>query len=179
MSKALCILACDYVSRLHLICIPFQTQIGLVILLIVSLPVGLWCTWDPTWSRGSVRSNALSPDHLLRLNIYKALGDVFTEVTWIVSLLRELGIHPLPTHKLWCDNLGVTFMCANPVFHARIKHVEIDYHFVRDKVASGELKVNFISRKDHLTDIFTKPLPTPWFVFLRDKLRVVGQQACA
>ncbi|XP_019170558.1 PREDICTED: uncharacterized protein LOC109166124 [Ipomoea nil] len=69
---------------------------------------------------------------------YKGLADVSAEVTWIVSLLRELGLHSGKPATLWCDNLGATYLCANPVFHARTKHVEIDYHFVRDKVASGD-----------------------------------------
>ncbi|XP_031096843.1 uncharacterized protein LOC116001083 [Ipomoea triloba] len=70
---------------------------------------------------------------------YKALADVCVEVTWILSLLRELRITGVSVPKLWCENLGATYMCANPIFHARTKHVEIDYHFVRDKVADGEI----------------------------------------
>lgn len=105
---------------------------------------------------------------------YKGIADVSTEVTWIMYLLRELDIAPTTAPRLWCDNLGATYLCANPVFHARIKHVEIDYHFVRDKVATGELQVSFISTKDQLADVFTKALPSPRFAFLRDKLNVIG-----
>jgi len=90
---------------------------------------------------------------------YKALADVFAEVTWIVSLLQEIKIPDILVPKLWCDNLGATYMCANLIFHARTKHVETDYNFVRYKVTSGEIQVNFISTKDQLTDIFTKALP--------------------
>ncbi|XP_019174040.1 PREDICTED: uncharacterized protein LOC109169616 [Ipomoea nil] len=105
---------------------------------------------------------------------YKALADVSAEVTWIMSLLRELGLHSGDPPTLWCDNLRATYLCANPVFHAKTKHVEIDFHFVRDKVASGELRVNYVSIKDQLADIFTKPLPGPRFAALRDKLNVVA-----
>ncbi|XP_019153734.1 PREDICTED: uncharacterized protein LOC109150298 [Ipomoea nil] len=105
---------------------------------------------------------------------YKALADVSAEVTWIVSLLRELGLHSGDPATLWCDNLGATYLCANPVFHARTKHVEIDFHFVRDKVASREFIVNFVSTKDQLADILTKPLPGPRFAAHRDKLNVVS-----
>ncbi|XP_019157470.1 PREDICTED: uncharacterized protein LOC109154046 [Ipomoea nil] len=53
---------------------------------------------------------------------YKALADVSAEVTWVVSLLRELGLHSGKPATLWCDNLRATYLCANPVFHARTKH---------------------------------------------------------
>ncbi|XP_019199912.1 PREDICTED: uncharacterized protein LOC109193525 [Ipomoea nil] len=67
---------------------------------------------------------------------YKALADVCAEVMWKVSLLREIKVSGISVPKLWCDNLGAIYMCANHIFHAHTKHVEIDYHFVRDKVAS-------------------------------------------
>ncbi|XP_019186576.1 PREDICTED: uncharacterized protein LOC109181279 [Ipomoea nil] len=105
---------------------------------------------------------------------YKALADVSAEVTWLVSLLREIGLSPVSPPKLWCDNLGATYLCANPVFHARTKHVEIDYHFVRDKVSKKEIQVHFISTKDQLADIFTKALPSTLFRFLRGKLNVAA-----
>ncbi|XP_019181908.1 PREDICTED: uncharacterized protein LOC109177019 [Ipomoea nil] len=110
---------------------------------------------------------------------YKALADVLAEITWVVSLLQELGLHSGEPASLWCDNLGATYLCANPVFHARTKHVEIDYHFLQDKVASGDFVVNYISTTDQLADIFTKPLPAPRFATLRDKLNVVLHQPCS
>ncbi|XP_019160488.1 PREDICTED: uncharacterized protein LOC109157062 [Ipomoea nil] len=105
---------------------------------------------------------------------YKALADACAEVIWIMSLLREICVTGISVPKLWCDNLGATYMCANPIFHARTKHVEIDYHFVRDKVITGEIQLNFISTKDQLADIFTKALSGPRFSFLRDKLQVTS-----
>ena len=42
---------------------------------------------------------------------------------------------------LWCDTLGATYLSANPIFHARTKHVEVDFHFVREKFADGQLNV--------------------------------------
>ncbi|XP_019200291.1 PREDICTED: uncharacterized protein LOC109193920 [Ipomoea nil] len=105
---------------------------------------------------------------------YKALADVCAELIWIVSLLREIKVTGIFVPKLWCNNLGATYMCANPFFHARTKHVEIDYHFVRDRVASGDIHVNFISTKDQLGDIFTKALPSPRFFFSYRQLHVTN-----
>jgi histone deacetylase 1/2 len=103
---------------------------------------------------------------------YKALADGTTEILWIRSLLAELRISTSSMTMLWCDNLGATFLSANPVFHARTKHVEVDYHFVRDRVAKREIQVRFISSKDQLADVLTKPLPPVSFAYFRSKLRV-------
>ncbi|GJV30830.1 nucleotide-binding alpha-beta plait domain-containing protein [Tanacetum coccineum] len=66
---------------------------------------------------------------------YKALADNVAELTWLQALLHELGICLSSTPILWCDNLGATYLSTNPIFHARTKHVEIDYYFVWEKVA--------------------------------------------
>ncbi|GKD96028.1 gag/pol polyprotein, partial [Tanacetum coccineum] len=72
---------------------------------------------------------------------YKALADTVAELTWLQALLNELGICSSSTPILWCDNLGATYLSANSIFHERTKHVEIDYHFVQEKVAQGDLRV--------------------------------------
>ena len=81
---------------------------------------------------------------------YKALADTVGELTWLQALLRELGIRAPTTPILWCDNLGATYLSGNLVFHARTKHVKVDFHFVREKVTQGDLCVQFIYTKDHI-----------------------------
>ncbi|GKA64866.1 gag/pol polyprotein [Tanacetum coccineum] len=106
---------------------------------------------------------------------YKALADTVAELTWPQALFNELEIRSSSTPILWCDNLGATYLSANSIFHARTKHVEIDYHFVREEVAQGYLRVQHISTHDQIADIFIKPLPTSRFLFLGSKLQVVAR----
>ncbi|WVZ49453.1 LOW QUALITY PROTEIN: hypothetical protein U9M48_000815 [Paspalum notatum var. saurae] len=90
---------------------------------------------------------------------YKAIANVTAEIIWLQTLLKELGIYQTEAPILWSDNLGAVYLTSNPVFHARTKHIEVDFHFVREQVARKALKVRFISSKDQLADIFTKALP--------------------
>jgi hypothetical protein len=71
-------------------------------------------------------------------------------------LLEELRLTKHAVIILWCDNLGATYLSANLVFHARTKHIEIDYHFVRESVARKHLNIQFISTNDQLADGLTK-----------------------
>jgi hypothetical protein len=89
------------------------------------------------------------------------MGDATVEIIWVQSLLQELGVSQPHPPILWCDNIGATYLSANPVFHTRTKHIEVDYHFVRERESQKRLLIKFISSKDQLADIFTKPLPLP------------------
>jgi hypothetical protein len=77
---------------------------------------------------------------------------------WIQTLLAELSLAKFTAATLWCDNLEATYFSANPVFHARTKYIEVDYHFVRKRVARKQLVIRFISTNDQLADVFTKAL---------------------
>ena len=104
---------------------------------------------------------------------YKAVANATSELKWIQSLLREINLQIPTTPTLWCDNIGATYLAANPVFHGRMKHIEIDFHFVREYVNAGKLKIAYISTKDQLADILTKPLPKLRFVKLKTNLNVI------
>jgi hypothetical protein len=70
---------------------------------------------------------------------YKVVADATTEVIWIQVLLHELGISLSWSPSLWCDNVGATYLTVNPIFHHRMKHAEVDYHFVREHIAMRQL----------------------------------------
>jgi histone deacetylase 1/2 len=73
---------------------------------------------------------------------YKSLSNATTEVMWVQTLLNELGVSQSKAAVLWCDNIGATYLFANPVFHARTKHIEVDYHFIRERVAQKLLDIS-------------------------------------
>jgi histone deacetylase 1/2 len=83
---------------------------------------------------------------------YKSLANATAEVMWIQTLLMELGVGAPRAAKLWCDNLGAKYLSANRVFHARTKHIEVDYHFVRERVAKKLLDIEYVSTKDQVAD---------------------------
>jgi hypothetical protein len=58
---------------------------------------------------------------------------------WVETLLNELGVKLQEKPCLSCDNLGATFLSSNLVFHARTKHIETDFHFVRERVVAKKL----------------------------------------
>ena len=75
-------------------------------------------------------------------------------------------------HHGWCNNIGGTYLLVNPFFHTQIKHVEINFHFVRDKVSNKQLEVQFIPTKDQLANALTKPLLSTKFQHFCFKLTV-------
>jgi Reverse transcriptase (RNA-dependent DNA polymerase) len=121
-----------------------------------------WCAKkQPTVSKSSTEAE------------YRSLALCTQEVMWLEHLLKEIGIQQSHKPILWCDNIGATFLASNPQFHARTKHIEIDYHFVRERVVSNKLLVKFVCSKDQIADCMTKPLPLPHFHSLRRKLNVI------
>ena len=71
---------------------------------------------------------------------------------------------------LYCDNTSAINISKNPMMHAKTKHIAIKYHFVRELVEDKQVKMEYIHSKEHIADIFTKPLPKYSFEYLRGKL---------
>lgn len=72
---------------------------------------------------------------------YKEVAAVVAKVNWLSNHLCELSLTQLKLPVIYCNHIGATYLCKNPVFHSRMKHVAIDFHFVRDQVSKGEIIV--------------------------------------
>ncbi|CAN6716764.1 unnamed protein product [Malus baccata var. baccata] len=87
---------------------------------------------------------------------YKALAHTVADVAWIRLILKDLGVVLLVQPTIYCDNTSAIVLSANPVYHSRIKHLDTDYHFVRERVHQGDLKVEYLPTDEQTTDILTK-----------------------
>lgn len=101
---------------------------------------------------------------------YRALANVAAETMWLLSLFKELGLSVKAPPSLLCDNLGATHLSFNPVQHSRMKHIQIDLHFVRDLVQRNLLKVCHVHTQDQLADLMTKALSKQRTKTLRNKI---------
>jgi len=105
---------------------------------------------------------------------YCSLAVTTAKLYWLRMLFRELQVRLLTPPKIWCDNMGAIALASNPIYHARTKHVKVDYHFIRENVLHKDIAINYISTHDQRADIFTKGLTSARFLFLHDKLMVVA-----
>ncbi|XP_071704910.1 uncharacterized mitochondrial protein AtMg00810-like [Rutidosis leptorrhynchoides] len=115
---------------------------------------------QPTISRSSIEAE------------YRGVSNVVSESCWIRNLLLELH---RPVHKatlVYCDNVSAIFLSSNPIQHQRTKHIELDIHFVREKVARGQVRILHVPFRYQIADIFTKGLPHLLFDDFRDSLNV-------
>jgi hypothetical protein len=109
---------------------------------------------DVTWSSKKQPTVALSSTEAE----YKGAAMAACEVAWLRKLLGDLGLHVDRQVVIYCDNLSSIQLARNPVFHARTKHIEVHYHFIRDKVLAGEIDLIYVNTEDQVAHIFTKVL---------------------
>ena len=96
------------------------------------------------------------------------------EASWLRQLLAELHSPLSRSALVYCDNVSAVYLSTNPVQHQRTKHVEIDLHFVRDRVAVGDVRVLHVPTTSQFADIFTKGLPSSTFAEFRTSLNITG-----
>ncbi|RVW59875.1 Retrovirus-related Pol polyprotein from transposon RE1 [Vitis vinifera] len=104
---------------------------------------------------------------------YRALASATSEMIWIQYVLQELCLSSSSPPLLWCDNKSAAHLAANPVFHARTKHIEMDLHFIRDHVLRKQLVIQYLPSAEQVADIFTKHISSSQFLSFRTKLSVV------
>jgi hypothetical protein len=112
-------------------------------------------TWKSKKQNIIVRSSAETE--------YRAMASTTSELIWIKQLLVELGIYTREPMKMYFDNQTARHIASNPVFHKQTKHIEVDCHFIREKIQEKEIETPFVKSQDQLADIFTKGLePRPF-----------------
>ncbi|GKA24021.1 hypothetical protein Tco_0710054 [Tanacetum coccineum] len=104
---------------------------------------------------------------------YRSMASATCEVIWLSNLLGEMGVKNLLPVVMYCDNSFALQIAANPVFHEKSKHFEIDVHLVREKVASGVIKTEKIHTTQQIADILTKGLDIEQHKILCGKLRML------
>ena len=101
---------------------------------------------------------------------YIVASDACKEAVWLKKLLSDMFNGKLDSTIIHCDNQSCIKLSKNPVFHNRSKHIEMKYHFIKDLVQRGTLKLQYIRIDEEIVDILTKPITTTKFVYFCDKL---------
>ncbi|XP_019055115.1 PREDICTED: uncharacterized protein LOC109115470 [Nelumbo nucifera] len=94
---------------------------------------------------------------------YRAMAHGVSELLWLKTLLTEMGIQADVPMRLYCDNQAAINIAHNPVQHGRTKHIEVDRHFTRERIASEEICLPFVRLENQLADCLTKSVHHPKF----------------
>ena len=95
------------------------------------------------------------------------------EEVWLGKLLSDLFDLQLDATCIYCDNQSCVNFSENPVFHDKSKHIEIKYHYIRDMVQRGAVKLQYVATNEQIVDVLTKPLARVKFEYFREKLGVL------
>ena len=106
---------------------------------------------------------------------YIVVGSCCTQLLWMQKLLLDYGIRQEHL-TIYCDNNSAINISKNPVQLSRRKHIEIRHHFIRELVEDGTLTLEFIHTDDQKADLFTKPLDSKHFEFLRQNISVISME---
>ncbi|GJV22336.1 hypothetical protein Tco_1371356 [Tanacetum coccineum] len=104
---------------------------------------------------------------------YVAADRCCASILWMKSQLSDYDIH-YKMVPIFCDNTSAIAISNNPIVHSRTKHIDIRYHFIRNHILKGDIKLHFIPTKYQLADIFTKPFDEPTFTRLKSKLGMLN-----
>lgn len=103
---------------------------------------------------------------------YRGMANVVSESYWIRNLLLQLHFSVTKATLVYCDNINVVYLSYNPVQHQSTKHIEMDTHFVREKVVCVQVRVLHVPSRYQIVNIFTKGLPLKLFYDFRNNINI-------
>eukprot|EP00253_Pinus_taeda_P017502 PITA_17502 len=109
---------------------------------------------------------------------YVVVASCYTQLHWMMQTLKDIQITCTPPISILCDNTSAINISKNPVMHSKTKHIPIKYHFLCEQVLEQRVKLEYVTSKEQVADIFTKPLPRETFEYLRQKPGVVDASSC-
>ncbi|KAI5056117.1 hypothetical protein GOP47_0029638 [Adiantum capillus-veneris] len=89
---------------------------------------------------------------------YRTVFTATVECVWLRRLMVELGVGQDTPNTIYTDSQSALAVARNPVFHARTKHIEVHYHYVRERLSEGEISLAYVPTPDNLAGLFTKTL---------------------
>ncbi len=120
-----------------------------------------WCSkWQPTIALSSIEAK------------YRCLADGTKKTTWLRRLGEEIGFCGTQATSLMCDNQSSVKLTKNLILHAKTKHIEVQYHFIRENILSEEIELTHVSTNEQLVDIFTNPFGRIKFESMRSRLQI-------
>ena len=103
---------------------------------------------------------------------FRGIRNGLTEILWLRLLMEEIGFLSQKTCQMFCDNKAAISIAENPVQHDRTKHVEVDRHFIKEKIEEGSIEFPYVRSEDQLADILTKAVGVKNFTKVLDKLSI-------
>ena len=102
------------------------------------------------------------------------MATVTSEIVWLFSLLKSFRFKHKQAASLYCDSSGALYIAANPVYHEQTKHIEVDCHFIREKIQAGTIKTFHVPSRHQVADFFTKALGYKQFHYLLSKMNLIN-----
>ena len=101
---------------------------------------------------------------------FVALSHATKDAIWLRTLLTDLGFPPSGPIRILCDNQAAISYSHDHQFHARTKHIDIKYHFIRKQIKNSTIELKYVLTEDNIADLFTKPLDLSRFKPLDSRL---------
>ena len=104
---------------------------------------------------------------------YVAASSTSCEEVWLRKLLSDLFDLHMDANCIYYDNQSCVKLSENPMSHDKSNHIEIKYHYIRDMVQRGAVKLQYVATNEQIDDVLTKPLAIVNFDYFREKLGVL------